>query len=437
MPLSVAGEVRSNYQPHTGQLAFHQSKARFRSAACGRQFGKTLMGLADIGLNARKFPGSLWWWIDPTYKFAKRYYRDAKIAFRNSLKPKHEGYSDSELWLEFKNGARIEFHSAEIPDNLRGANPWGVYLNEASLMSFEVWEAIRPAISTRRARCSFFFTPKGRGHWTYVLWSKGMDAAMGYDRKGPLASYESWKFPTTANPFQDANEIEEARELMPRDSFEQEYLAEWKEDSAGVFKNVDRICCASPLAGPVDGVAYGAGIDLAKTQDFTVVSIFDLYRKVQVHLYRTQTLAYNLQEKIIMDLAFKWRLQKIMVDATGVGEPVCDALDAAFRQPQYPCPVNIVDRFKFTGDSKQALVESMVVDFEKDAVRLIDDETQKNELKSFQYVVTPSRKIKYSAPEGMHDDIVIADGLGMALTHDTRLWRPVNRMPAANARGWT
>ena len=30
-----------NYQPHTGQQPFHESKARFRILAAGRRFGKT------------------------------------------------------------------------------------------------------------------------------------------------------------------------------------------------------------------------------------------------------------------------------------------------------------------------------------------------------------------------------------------------------------
>lgn len=433
----VRGEIRTNYRPHPGQAQFHRSNARFRSAACGRRFGKTTMGLVDMAINARQRKKSLWWWVDPTYKFARRYYRWAKIAFQQSLKPKHAGYSDSELWLEFKNGARMEFHSAEIPDNLRGDGPNGLYLNEASLISEEAWEALRPGLSDKRARAAFFFTPKGMGHWTFVLWNKGKDKRYTFAEKGSLGSYESFHFPSTANPHLDPLEIEEARELLPRDSFEQEYLAIWKEDSAGVFKNVDKICVASRLPGPVDGVMYGAGIDLAKTQDYTVISIFDLYRKVQVALHRTTAMAYNEQEKLIHSLCQKWRVQKIMVDATGVGEPVCDALDQLFRNPGYPAPLNIVGRFKFTGDSKQALVEGMVVDFEKESVRLIDDETQKLELKAFQYVVTPSRKIKYAAPEGMHDDIVIADGLGMQLTHDPTLWGVPGRVPrGAGNRGW-
>jgi len=48
---------------------------------------------------------------------------------------------------------------------------------------------------------------------------------------------------------------------------------------------------------------------------------------------------------------------------------------------------------------------------EQGRVRLMDVPEQEAELQAFGYELTPSRNVRMGAPEGMHDDIVIADAL--------------------------
>ena len=73
------------------------------------------------------------------------------------------------------NGAIITFRSGEDPDKLRGPNISGIWLDEASLMSKDVWDI---AIGRLRegGEAGFItatFTPKGMSHWTYDEFGKG------------------------------------------------------------------------------------------------------------------------------------------------------------------------------------------------------------------------------------------------------------------------
>ena len=77
--------------------------------------------------------------------------------------------------------------------------------------------------------------------------------------------------------------------------------------------------------------------------------------------------------------------------------------------------VNTKD-YKFTSASKQELVEQLIVAIEQGLVGIPKCEKTEwliDELRSFTYEVLPSGNIRYSAPEGLHDDGVIALGLAV------------------------
>src|ERR1700742_3592184 len=63
-----------NYQPHAGQLEFHNSPARFRLANCGRRFGKSTMAGRD--LEPKLFlKDRLYWIVGPTYDLGEKEFR--------------------------------------------------------------------------------------------------------------------------------------------------------------------------------------------------------------------------------------------------------------------------------------------------------------------------------------------------------------------------
>ena len=71
--------------------------------------------------------------------------------------------NETELTVDFPNGARIRLFGADNPDAMRGLYFDGVILDEVADMKPEVWgEIIRPALSDRNGWACFIGTPKGQ-----------------------------------------------------------------------------------------------------------------------------------------------------------------------------------------------------------------------------------------------------------------------------------
>ena len=108
---------------------------------------------------------------------------------------------------------------------------------------------------------------------------------------------------------------------------------------------------------------------------------------------------------------------KVLIDSTGVGEPVFDELKL-----EYPG----VNGYKLTNATKNALIENLSLMLDNDEIHFPGDlETKefstvlhqdfcvlKSELEAFWFERLPSGLTRYSAPEGLHDDTVI--GLALA-----------------------
>jgi len=388
------------YVPRESQLEIFESQKRFLVCDMGRRWGKTITGLNWLIEGACKDVGSVGWWLAPVFSQSKMVFRTLTAAAK---KGNGDGafnkLSHSELRAEFKNGSVIEFKSADNPDNLRGEGLKRVVIDEAARVKREVFEeVIRPAISDTQGRVLLASTPKGK-NWFFDMWTRGQD---------PLQKdYQSWRFPTSDNPMVLQEDIEQAKQSLPIDVFNQEYLAEFLEDSAGVFRNV-RACMGSARREPIEGGRYFGGLDLARLTDFTVLTILDNEGN-QVFHDRFNLLDWAIQKQRIITVAKRYRLE-LLIDSTGIGDPIFDDLVRAGLK---------VHGYKFTQESKKKLIECLMISFEQRLIKILDDPTQYNELDIFEYKINPSGTVHYSAPDGYHDDCVIA----LALAN----WRRQNR----------
>jgi len=72
-----------------------------------------------------------------------------------------------------------------------------------------------------------------------------------------------------------------------------------------------------------------------------------------------------------------------------------------------------VDPFKFTNASKKELIEKLMLWIEQRKMRMIKIPESVQEFKSFTYDVSPTGLLRYNAPVGLHDDIIMAHGLAI------------------------
>jgi hypothetical protein len=90
-------------------------------------------------------------------------------------------------------------------------------------------------------------------------------------------------------------------------------------------------------------------------------------------------------------------------DRTGVGEAIDDMMG------QLPFPFEGV---VFTNQSKAAMVNQLMMAFETQEIGLVDWPEMIGELESYAVVTNELGNARYSAPAGLHDDIVSSMMLG-------------------------
>jgi hypothetical protein len=105
----------------------------------------------------------------------------------------------------------------------------------------------------------------------------------------------------------------------------------------------------------------------------------------------------------------------IIVDATGfsAGSVIAeDLMTIPFVEDLKMCQLSVTP-FKFSNQSKKALVEKLTVVIEQHLISYPRIEELITELQSFTYEVTDFGNIRYTAPEGLHDDCVMSLGLAV------------------------
>ena len=111
------------------------------------------------------------------------------------------------------------------------------------------------------------------------------------------------------SPYFPAQEWEEARRTLPEDVFRQEYMAEFLEDSAGVFRGVDG--CLLPETGnsklDAGSGAVIVGCDVAKHTDWTVLVAIDAKTGLCLEMERFNQLDWPVQRERIGAFVKRWR----------------------------------------------------------------------------------------------------------------------------------
>jgi hypothetical protein len=378
-------------QTHQGQSEILESVTRFRVVACGRRWGKTEAGKIAALKMARK--GGTVWWIMPSYAMAADVWRGLKLSLNGEWAEKRE----QERTIIMDSGGMLRVRSGDDPDSLRGSGLDLAVLDEAAFLRESVWTgAIRPALSDRRGQALFLSTPKGIGNWFWKVYGYGLDPNR--------AEWQAWTFPTSNNPHIPPDEIEAARDDLPERVFRQEYLAEFIEDSGGVFRNITPRAIVMPQTVPTSGHRIVFGLDWARVSDFTCIAIIDATTRQLVALDRFNGIGWALQRGRIAALAQVWKPSAIWAESNSIGSPNIEALQGE-GLPIYP--------FTMTAASKDSLINGLALAFERDGdpLTIVPDPVLLHELQAYSVERLPSGRFRYGAPSGGHDDTVIATAL--------------------------
>jgi phage FluMu gp28-like protein len=376
---------------------------RFNVAACGRQIGKTTLGIDRLARAAHA--GAPCAWFAPTYKYLEQVWR----ALRTALEPVTTAKSEQQHHLDLRTGGSVDCWSLDDEDAGRGRRYGLIVVDEAAMVRNleDVWQAsLRPTLSVLEGGAWFLSTPKGLNffHRLYQL---------GQDTLEP--EWRSWQMPSSASPYIKPEELAAARRELPERIFAQEYLAQFLEiEGAGVFRDVQSAARLEPQ-GPQRGHTYVIGCDWARSNDFTVFSIVDASTYEQVAMDRFTQIDFEFQTERLHRWADLYQPRVILAEANALGQPLVERLQQGYGRlygdSRRALPVQ---PWWSTNATKAAVVQGLSVAIENGDLALLDDAVQTGELQAYEVERLPSGMLRYGAPSGQHDDTVIALALAWA-----------------------
>ena len=234
MAMTATTRVQLPYTPRPLQAVVHEAldKYRWGVIVCHRRFGKTVLAINHLikGALLCKKIRPQFSYIAPTYTMGKRNAWDYLKEFSEPV-PGRE-FNETELRVNFPNGAQVKIFGADNPDSLRGIYHDGVVFDEYGLMEEAVWtEVVRPALADRQGWALFLGTPAGKNQF-YEIADKAQRKKDWY-----FAEYRASR--TNVLP---AHELEASAQDMTHDEYLQEYECSFEASIKGaIYGNEVRV----------------------------------------------------------------------------------------------------------------------------------------------------------------------------------------------------
>jgi hypothetical protein len=377
---------------------------------CGRQWGKSV-GLGGYGTwYAATHSNKGLWCVAPTVDQSRIIFNEIAHQFRTTalsalVVGKIKEYPFPNIRL--KNGTEIHGRGANNPQFIRGKPGHRFLLDEASFFKKGVIRStIEPMLTVtgkmQDSGIAAISTPFGMDDF-YELCERARKAGHFYH------------YTSLDNPHADMEFLAEQRDYYGEDSllWRSEYMAEFVDGDMAVFpwSDIKAAIDAHPYLdnphAPEIGHKYVQGVDLANMRDFFVASVLDTTNaslNSLVRYDRAQKRGYPVYKGIVRSNYRAYNRAKTLVDATSMGESVAqDLADIG------------AEGYKFTGTTaKNEVVQELARMLSERRLTLPNDLTIVDELRYFQYEITPSKRLKMEASHG-HDDIVMSLSLAAHL----------------------
>lgn len=390
-------------QPHDKQLSFLESTAKRQVVVSGRRAGKTTgvsIKAAEALLDGRRVL-----YAAPTLDQTEVFWANEKRYFRELINRGVMHKNETQRALELGEG-RIRAKTAWDADSLRGDYADLLILEEFSLMDRSTWDEVgAPMLLDNDGDAIFIGTPKRKNHFHHFHVRAKADGER----------WQSWHFTSLDNPHLSTQALEEITQDMTEEAYRQEIMAEFLENEGTVFRNIGACLSAAKDAKPEDhqGHRLVMGVDWGKQSDFTALSVMCSDCRQELALDRFNQIDYAFQRQRLEVLAKKWAVSFILAEVNAMGEPLVEEL----QRQGLP-----VQGFTTTAASKPPLIESLALAFERAEAQWLDISIATSELEAYERKVSQATgRSAYSAPEGLHDDTVIARALA---------WRAALQVPA-------
>lgn len=394
--------VVQGFTPHPDQWEkinlIEDDTIKFIVLTTGRQWGKTLLGMNLLLKWTIQNPHVKSMWVSPVYSQASKVFETLSVAVGGT--PVVKSINRSSLTMTFINGSSIIFKSGERADTIRGNTVDYLVVDEAAFIKNDVWNTVlKQTTMVKGKKVLFISTPKGK-NFLYDLHLRGQSEE--------YPSYISLQGTSYDTPYISHDELLDAKKVLPEDIFKQEILGEFVDDGGEVFKDIETYCSLTEWIPKQEGKKYYAGLDLGRSNDYTVLTIIDDEGKV-VYVYRDRHKAWDLIVNEVVRQIKKYNAQ-LQVEVNNVGDVIYEQIKKK-HQNTHP--------FITTNGSKQNIIEDLIYGLTENQLILPSSTLfppLQQEMSVFTFIYSPrTRAIRYEAQQGHHDDCVMS----LAIAYNT------------------
>ena len=328
---------------------------------------------------------------------------------------------------KFKNQSTIEFRTAgkDKTTSIVGSGVNLLLMDEAQDINDTLYNKIRPTIrgqDNAKSEIIFAGTPRGRAGFFYDAITHPKCV---YNQDGikeiKEANDEDYSVHIRPTAFMNEEdqiiksgtrritigELEQDLRGMDIIQFKQEYCLEFLDDLGEVFSDAlidENMLEEEPPKEFRSKKLCVGGIDIGKTRNNTVLMIAEVTKDEQlenryIKAFPLGTRYEEIVDYLINELPRRFpQLRRLVFDATGVGSVVAERLE---KRVHYE-----LEEFKFSYESKKALVENAVLALEEHQHKIIYDRVFRRELREYKREKTDTGRIVYV--KGTSDDYVDA-----------------------------
>jgi phage FluMu gp28-like protein len=387
-------------------------KNRYVLLCCSRQLGKSvtaaIKAIHSCFFNRNYTVVVISKTRDQSIEFIRRIkilMRTCKIIDWNAVQPKAvEAKSEINIRNAKRKGMRDTYSriiSVPATDAARGYTANEVIVDEIAFWENADYifnEVVEPMTQFTKGKIMMLSTPKNK---IGVFWTC-------YNSD----SWSRYQFDWKVNPNNTEEEMEEKRKRLTKMQFDSEYNALFVSNQNSYFSAEDVRKSVNPtlvMGRMFDRDNLVVGVDFGKIHDNAVIIIGKITNStddpfdhvLQVTDLRVKPLGTDYASIVseLISINEQFKPVQFVLDATGVGEAPAEALSLRGLP---------VQEIKFTLKSKIDVLSNLKLLLEQQRIKIPDDLELRNQLELYEYKYTSSNNMVLSAPEGGHDDYVIA-----------------------------
>ena len=388
------------FSPHPDQqkvideFVIGHPERKWCTLVVGRQWGKSLLAMNAILYWALKHPKSTGCYLslyNSQLEYVMYQMSDSAAAIIKSKNIMAKR-------IVMNNGSEIHFKSAENAESIRGYTFDYAVWDEAAFVKDDILKVLRPTLSVHGKKCLIVSTPYIK-NWFYDY------AMMGENPE--KEEYITFRGISTDNPHFPLAELQAAEEIMPADAIRQEFYAEFSESGGGVFVGFHEHCSLIDYKVEEFDERCYVGIDIAiagkEKSDYTTIVIMNAAGDViNVERWKDGNTESQIRRIMISLAAYDIHRGYIEINQErGIWQKV---------SREFP---NMRD-WTTTRKNKPDMIQNLKNDIEKGKLRLPSKKLDPQyffEFGNFTQEQKAGGYIQYSAPDGQHDDSVIATAL--------------------------